>query len=718
MRWVIEVSSVGKADRQVYCVESESWQRALQAARGLREDHGPMTGFSIELLNEGFSAIDPRMRLRYFVKLAPDDAPLTGATPATKPPSVLSAPPAPMPVAGNAAAHSPGTGSAAPAHATGSSDSKATVKTSVVPLKGHAKTVMFGSTGAAAVTDTQTAPAESQPPREANASRDGAAPASTPHHEVPRPSPASVRAASVPPASIRAASVPPASAPAASVPPASASSASAPPVGLASLTRAKSGPPRPEPHAPSVAAAREPGRTSHAPLLHVLPNEAATAPAVDSVPLSRPPPPTLPGVDILYKREQDPDSKSPLTYREYVYCFPAASDEAIAKAMLLAQFDLVRTALRDAAPGKLVNLAMFDVSFPGRPTVPPIVTLTWKDWKGGEPTIEFPRRTQSGQAGEVPPAALPVPPAQAAVLLVSPPQAGVPPGSASHPIVASLPQPATSGFPPPRVDATSGGATATAAVPVHEASVVIAPDPVASIPPHAPETPVAALDPASGGPAGLDPAGESLVRPALVADSRITPQPKGSPTPTGRRGSKPSVRLRGDELIADLFEAMHDLHFLRDAVEGADFCLTLALEKIPSRVGIVHLYDIDRREFVVACVRGPNQQVALLQRYPESDPILSAAMRRQRAMIWADSEETNAIERYRIFGGARSLLVAPVMLAGRFLGALELLDPVDGLPFNDEEGYALTYIGEQFAEFVAMRGVTVDPERIAGSSRG
>jgi GAF domain-containing protein len=167
-----------------------------------------------------------------------------------------------------------------------------------------------------------------------------------------------------------------------------------------------------------------------------------------------------------------------------------------------------------------------------------------------------------------------------------------------------------------------------------------------------------------------------------------------------------------------LFEAMHDLHFLRDAVEGADFCLTLALEKIPSRVGIVHLYDIDRREFVVACVRGPNQQVALLQRYPESDPILSAAMRRQRAMIWADSEETNAIERYRIFGGARSLLVAPVMLAGRFLGALELLDPVDGLPFNDEEGYALTYIGEQFAEFVAMRGVTVDPERIAGSSRG
>jgi hypothetical protein len=416
----------------------------------------------------------------------------------------------------------------------------------------------------------------------------------------------------------------------------------------------------------------------------------------------------LPGVDILYKREQDPDSKSPLTYREYVYCFPAASDEAMAKAMLVAQFDLVRTALRDAAPGKLVNLAIFDVSFPGRPTVPPIVTLTWKDWKGTEPTIEYPRRAQKGQAGEVHPSA----PPQAAVLSVSPPQAEVPSvspaGPTSHPVVTSLPQP-TTGFPPPRTDPTSGGtAVVTAADSLHEASVVIAPDPVAPIPLHAPETPIA----------GFAPANEGLVRPAVVADSGVVPQARPSPTPTGRRSSKPSVRLRGDELIADLFEAMHDLHFLRDSVEGADFCLTLALEKIPSRVGLVHLYDIDRREFVVACVRGPNQQIALLQRYPEGDPILSAAMRRQRAMIWADTGETNAIERYRIFGGARSLLVAPVVLAGRFLGAIELLDPVDGLPFNDEEGYALTYIGEQFAEFVAMRGVTVDPERITGSSRG
>jgi hypothetical protein len=45
------------------------------------------------------------------------------------------------------------------------------------------------------------------------------------------------------------------------------------------------------------------------------------------------------------------------------------------------------------------------------------------------------------------------------------------------------------------------------------------------------------------------------------------------------------------------------------------------------------------------------------------------------------------------------------------------MDPLDGFPFSENEGYALTYIAEQFAEFVATRGVNVDPERIAASAR-
>ena len=36
-----------------------------------------MSGFSIELLEEGYRAIDPVARVRFVVKRAPDDAPVT-----------------------------------------------------------------------------------------------------------------------------------------------------------------------------------------------------------------------------------------------------------------------------------------------------------------------------------------------------------------------------------------------------------------------------------------------------------------------------------------------------------------------------------------------------------------------------------------------------------------------------------------------------------------
>src|SRR3954468_18141476 len=77
MRWLVEVSSIGKTDLQKFCVEAESWQRALQAARAQRGEDGPMSGFSIELLEEGYRAVDPLARVRFVVKRAPDDMPIT-----------------------------------------------------------------------------------------------------------------------------------------------------------------------------------------------------------------------------------------------------------------------------------------------------------------------------------------------------------------------------------------------------------------------------------------------------------------------------------------------------------------------------------------------------------------------------------------------------------------------------------------------------------------
>src|SRR5689334_12542437 len=85
MRWQVEVSTIGKDGFDPYTVEAESWQRALQAARKLRGDESPMSGCSIELLTDGCRAVDPAARVRYEVKRAKDDAPLSPGAEAVAP---------------------------------------------------------------------------------------------------------------------------------------------------------------------------------------------------------------------------------------------------------------------------------------------------------------------------------------------------------------------------------------------------------------------------------------------------------------------------------------------------------------------------------------------------------------------------------------------------------------------------------------------------------
>ncbi len=177
---------------------------------------------------------------------------------------------------------------------------------------------------------------------------------------------------------------------------------------------------------------------------------------------------------------------------------------------------------------------------------------------------------------------------------------------------------------------------------------------------------------------------------------------------TQKKPPVPKHRIRGDELITVLFESMHDLNFLRDSIEGGDFCLGLALEKLPSRIALIYLYDIDRREFVIVCASGQTPEGIIGKRFSENEVALSNAMRKRRAILLAPEE---IAEHATMIGGAKSMLLAPVMQAGRFLGAIEIADPADAAPFNELDANAISYMAEQYAEFVAARGVLLNRER-------
>src|SRR5688572_26146755 len=90
MRWFVEVSRIGESRAtEKYCVEAKQWQAALQEARKLRGDSGPLSKFSIELMDEGYRAVDPALKIRYVVNKAPGNTPLTDVSnvrPASVPP--------------------------------------------------------------------------------------------------------------------------------------------------------------------------------------------------------------------------------------------------------------------------------------------------------------------------------------------------------------------------------------------------------------------------------------------------------------------------------------------------------------------------------------------------------------------------------------------------------------------------------------------------------
>ncbi len=235
------------------------------------------------------------------------------------------------------------------------------------------------------------------------------------------------------------------------------------------------------------------------------------------------------------------------------------------------------------------------------------------------------------------------------------------------------------------------------------------PEPAIAFPRRTHKKPVVAPAPAPvAAPAPVVVAAPAPVAAPAVLEMPLVVEMAAPVSQTREKPPLPKRRVRGDELISVLFESMHDLNFLRDSIEGGDFCLQLALEKLPARVGLIWLYDIDRREFAIVSAQGAAAQGLVGRRLPETEPVLSSAMRKRRAVLLSPAD---IAEHAGPIGGATHVLLAPVMQAGRFLGAIEMADPIDGVPFSELDANAITYMAEQYAEFVAARGVILDRER-------
>jgi hypothetical protein len=211
--------------------------------------------------------------------------------------------------------------------------------------------------------------------------------------------------------------------------------------------------------------------------------------------------------------------------------------------------------------------------------------------------------------------------------------------------------------------------------------------------------------------------------PAITQQSIIiAPEPKVEvPQPTQPAVETPKKKAKrrraSDDLIGELFEKMHELHFSPDMVTGVEFVLGVLNATLPSEGIVVHVYDINTRQFVIVRALGPSPQSVILHRTPDSEALFKKGMRSPRCLRTPNAKSETAYEdgRFSLLGVApTSALFGPVSLGGRYLGALELLNPPGNEPFTENEANALDYICEQFAEFLASRPIILDPDVVAG----
>ncbi len=201
--------------------------------------------------------------------------------------------------------------------------------------------------------------------------------------------------------------------------------------------------------------------------------------------------------------------------------------------------------------------------------------------------------------------------------------------------------------------------------------------------------------------------------PADEADAPDSRKSWQSPTESGRYAVPDEVDeslappisqrvLAGEELIGALFERMHELLYLPDIVAGADYVLRTVEELIPCGGALVHIFDLNAKDFVVVRALGPHGREVLLARTPGTGSHLDEALRHQAAIeLGPDNGTIDQTIWNRLGLQVEFLLCCPMHQNRRYLGAIELGREAGGEKFNPGQVNALAYICEQLAEFIA-----------------
>jgi hypothetical protein len=181
------------------------------------------------------------------------------------------------------------------------------------------------------------------------------------------------------------------------------------------------------------------------------------------------------------------------------------------------------------------------------------------------------------------------------------------------------------------------------------------------------------------------------------------------------RPSIPGATPPKQDAVSAVFERVHAMKFLEDALDAARYTLAVLADAIPCRTSLVHYFDLTRHEFIVVDARGEGAEDMRLLRHGVKDPLLRVAMPLGAPFFWNDLSNAPArsVLRLASLGQVERVLVCPVTAGVRWLGAIELIDPKGGRRFDSPDESASTYVAKHLAEFLSSHGVIVDVATIA-----
>ncbi|MEM1347054.1 MAG: GAF domain-containing protein [Myxococcota bacterium] len=178
-------------------------------------------------------------------------------------------------------------------------------------------------------------------------------------------------------------------------------------------------------------------------------------------------------------------------------------------------------------------------------------------------------------------------------------------------------------------------------------------------------------------------------------------------SPTGTRDAvsmgRPKERV-SENILEDIFLEIQVIHEDKMAMEEVvNFILDMAMEKVPAESGAVLFADVNGQELYFASARGPKANEIMQFRVPMGIGVAGFCAREGVSLAISDAQRDPrfyAKISQSLSYDTQSVACAPIQLEGRVYGCLELVNRAGGTTFSSNEVNALTYIGNQLAQYI------------------